>query len=277
MRTLVLSVASAALAIIVIATPAYAASGNSTASAEAITATKASTPTPPDVVVKQTINTLLKRMDGHRDELRKHPKQLYELVEQVLMPSFDIDYMAQLILGRTWSETWRKTTRMAALKITPETETESSNYWDHVFGMDQPKAKARLKAKRERLRKVKRKAQRDLREMRELRKRFIRVLKAAVVRSYASNLLKYNKDTVEFKPPRRAGKRVIIGATAQTHSGNTIPMSMTMHLSDGQWKAYNGNPGGFSSIAFALRRAIDGDGLKKLIERLEQRYQLSDS
>src|SRR5699024_6629409 len=49
-----------------------------------------------------TVETLLQAMDGRRDELRANPQQLYALVNRVLVPLVDLNYMSQLVLGRYW-------------------------------------------------------------------------------------------------------------------------------------------------------------------------------
>lgn len=57
-------------------------------------------PTPPDQLAKQTVQKVLSDMDGHRDELRNHPQQLYDLINKDLVPLIDLPYMSRLVLGR---------------------------------------------------------------------------------------------------------------------------------------------------------------------------------
>jgi phospholipid transport system substrate-binding protein len=59
-------------------------------------------PTPPDQLARETVQTVLGRMDGHREELRKDPNQLYKLIDDELIPLVDLPYMSQLVLGRAW-------------------------------------------------------------------------------------------------------------------------------------------------------------------------------
>lgn len=57
---------------------------------------------PPRQVAEQTVQQLLEAMDGRRDELRNNPQQLQALVDRILLPLVDVDYMSQLVLGRYW-------------------------------------------------------------------------------------------------------------------------------------------------------------------------------
>lgn len=59
-------------------------------------------PTPPDQLARETVQSLLDSMDGHRDELRKDPTELYDLINSELVPLIDLPYMSQLVLGRAW-------------------------------------------------------------------------------------------------------------------------------------------------------------------------------
>src|SRR5699024_4287729 len=60
--------------------------------------------TPPREIAKETVQTLMEGMEGRRDELRNDPQQLYELVDEVLVPLVDMDTMSQLVLGRHWRD-----------------------------------------------------------------------------------------------------------------------------------------------------------------------------
>ena len=59
-------------------------------------------PTPPDELARGTVQTVLSEMDGRRDELRQNPQQLYQLIDEELVPLIDLPYMSQLVLGRAW-------------------------------------------------------------------------------------------------------------------------------------------------------------------------------
>lgn len=53
-------------------------------------------------VVRQTTNDILNKITTKRELFQKNPAQLYQLVEQELLPTFDFDFTARLVLGRYW-------------------------------------------------------------------------------------------------------------------------------------------------------------------------------
>ncbi|WP_353180622.1 ABC transporter substrate-binding protein [Salinisphaera sp. T5B8] len=59
-------------------------------------------PTPPDQLARQTVETVLSKMEARRDELRQNPQELYALIDKELVPLVDLPYMSQLVLGRAW-------------------------------------------------------------------------------------------------------------------------------------------------------------------------------
>lgn len=59
-------------------------------------------PTPPDQLARETVQSVLSKMEGRRDELRKNPQELYQLIDRELVPLVDLPYMLQLVLGRAW-------------------------------------------------------------------------------------------------------------------------------------------------------------------------------
>ena len=56
----------------------------------------------PSQLIESSANMLLAGIDARRDEFRKDPTGLYELVGQTLLPNFDTPYAAQLVLGPHW-------------------------------------------------------------------------------------------------------------------------------------------------------------------------------
>jgi phospholipid transport system substrate-binding protein len=42
-------------------------------------------------------------LEAHRPEYRKDPTRLYRLVDEILLPNFDVDYAARLVLGKNWT------------------------------------------------------------------------------------------------------------------------------------------------------------------------------
>ncbi len=59
-------------------------------------------PVPPDEVVKTTTAQLQQVIQKRRAEFRKDPQKLYDVMETMVVPRFDIKYIAQLILARNW-------------------------------------------------------------------------------------------------------------------------------------------------------------------------------
>lgn len=58
----------------------------------------------PQQVIESAANRVLDAMEGRRDELRDNPQELYEIVEEILLPHFDTEYASRLILARSWRE-----------------------------------------------------------------------------------------------------------------------------------------------------------------------------
>lgn len=52
--------------------------------------------------VEQAIAELEIGLDGRREELAADPEALYEMINEVLLPRFNREYSAQLVLGRNW-------------------------------------------------------------------------------------------------------------------------------------------------------------------------------
>lgn len=59
-------------------------------------------PVPPDEVVKSTTAQLQEVIKKRQVEFRKDPQKLYDAMETMVVPRFDIKYIAQLILARHW-------------------------------------------------------------------------------------------------------------------------------------------------------------------------------
>ena len=54
----------------------------------------------PNQIVQGIVDELGSALDGHREELRKNPEQLIKVIDNILLPHFDIDYASLLVLGR---------------------------------------------------------------------------------------------------------------------------------------------------------------------------------
>jgi phospholipid transport system substrate-binding protein len=59
-------------------------------------------PSTPNSLIESAANTMLRELDTRRAEFRKEPQKLYSLVDRVLLPYFDVDYAARLVLGKNW-------------------------------------------------------------------------------------------------------------------------------------------------------------------------------
>ena len=53
-------------------------------------------------VVSATTHQTLDAIASQRAVLEKEPAKIYQLVEDILLPAFDFDYTARLVLGRYW-------------------------------------------------------------------------------------------------------------------------------------------------------------------------------
>jgi phospholipid transport system substrate-binding protein len=47
---------------------------------------------------------LFEALDGSRAAIARNPEAVYPLVDQILLPRFDVEYAAQLVLARHWNE-----------------------------------------------------------------------------------------------------------------------------------------------------------------------------
>jgi phospholipid transport system substrate-binding protein len=58
--------------------------------------------TMPDVLVETTITELIDELQARRPELEKDKLKLFKLVEDVVVPHFEINMIARLVLGKHW-------------------------------------------------------------------------------------------------------------------------------------------------------------------------------
>lgn len=56
----------------------------------------------PDQLVENSAKRMLTMLDADRESYRKDPAKLDALVGNVLLPNFDTEYAARLVLGQTW-------------------------------------------------------------------------------------------------------------------------------------------------------------------------------
>lgn len=58
----------------------------------------------PVMVIEDGAKELGQKIEGRRDELRNDKKTLYALIDEMLLPRFDREYAARLVLGRHWRD-----------------------------------------------------------------------------------------------------------------------------------------------------------------------------
>ena len=56
----------------------------------------------PQELIDMTARRLLEALDADRELARKDPARVRQLVDEILLPHFDTDYSARLVLGRHW-------------------------------------------------------------------------------------------------------------------------------------------------------------------------------
>jgi phospholipid transport system substrate-binding protein len=62
----------------------------------------ATTEVGPRELIETSAQKMLDALDANRAEYRKNPKKVEQLVDQVLLPHFDTQYAARLVLGKHW-------------------------------------------------------------------------------------------------------------------------------------------------------------------------------
>lgn len=56
----------------------------------------------PQALMEQVSQELLREIDANRDDLAKDPARLRAVIDRLLLPHFDTDYSARLVLGKHW-------------------------------------------------------------------------------------------------------------------------------------------------------------------------------
>ena len=56
----------------------------------------------PQELIEETARELLAALDANRDRARKDPARVRQIVDEILLPHFDTDYSARLVLGKHW-------------------------------------------------------------------------------------------------------------------------------------------------------------------------------
>jgi len=58
--------------------------------------------TGPRELIEASAQKMLQALDANRAEYRKDPTKIHRLVDEVLLPHFDTEYAARLVLGKHW-------------------------------------------------------------------------------------------------------------------------------------------------------------------------------
>ena len=56
----------------------------------------------PNAVIESSVVLLAEQLDGRKDELSANRKELYEIIDSILMPRFDQRFAAQVVLAKHW-------------------------------------------------------------------------------------------------------------------------------------------------------------------------------
>ncbi len=56
----------------------------------------------PHAIIESASASMAEQLDGRRDYFEAHPKELYVLIDDVLLPHFDTRYSGRLVLGNHW-------------------------------------------------------------------------------------------------------------------------------------------------------------------------------
>jgi len=58
----------------------------------------------PQELIETAATRMLQALDADREAARKDPKRVQKMVDEILLPSFDTDYSARLVLGKHWRD-----------------------------------------------------------------------------------------------------------------------------------------------------------------------------
>jgi len=58
----------------------------------------------PQELIETTAKRLLQALDSDREAARKDPTRVQRMVDEILLPHFDTDYSARLVLGKHWRD-----------------------------------------------------------------------------------------------------------------------------------------------------------------------------
>jgi phospholipid transport system substrate-binding protein len=94
--------ASGLLMLALLAAGGARAAENTDRDAAATKSATAATDLGPRELIEMSAQKMLDALDANRAEYRKNPKKVEQLVDEVLLPHFDTQYAARLVLGKHW-------------------------------------------------------------------------------------------------------------------------------------------------------------------------------
>lgn len=56
----------------------------------------------PNAVIESSVELLTERLDGRKDELAENRQELYDIIDDILLPRFDQRFAAQVVLAKHW-------------------------------------------------------------------------------------------------------------------------------------------------------------------------------
>lgn len=138
--------------------------------------------TSPLDLIKETADQVLNRIAGQREELRANPGKVYDLVNELVLPRFDFEYMSQLVLGKYWP------------RASAEQQTE-----------------------------------------------FVIAFRELLIRTYASTLLNYADQEIEYMPLRMDSGATVATVSTRVIGGGAppIPIIYSLHQKAGEWTVYD--------------------------------------
>ena len=169
---------------------------------------------------QQLMNDVAKRMldalDQNRAAIRKDPTKVYPIVDQILLPHFDTDYAAQLVLAQHWRT------------ATPEQ-----------------------------------------------RRRFVKALYDALLKTYGGALADFTADQLKILPFRGdpAATTATVRSQVTRSSGQVIPVDYRLRKTAQGWKAFDVIIEGISYVRNYrndLGAEVAEKGLDAVIVRLER-------
>ena len=144
------------------------------------------------LLVMDVSNRVIRALSKDPDLAERDPASMYKLLNAIVVPHFDFDATAKLVLGRHWRD------------MNPQQ-----------------------------------------------RQAFVQEFSTHLVRFYASSLVKFRDQTIDYKPLRapEAADDVAVHTEVKPESGPSIPIVYRMHLKGGDWKVYDVSIDGISLVA----------------------------